>query len=152
MYQVIGTGKSRALRVLWMLEELGQPYQHVPVNAHSEGVTSFNPAGKVPVLVVDSTPITDSTAILTYLADHHGARGIAPGRRDRQRQHDAADHLGAGRTGGARLAGSARGKRVGTLQGAQGEEGVCQHFADDLRRRFRFLRHGAVYGLPGSVG
>ena len=37
MYQVIGTGKSRALRVLWMLEELGQPYEHVPVNPHSEG-------------------------------------------------------------------------------------------------------------------
>lgn len=93
MYQVIGTGKSRALRVLWMLEELGQPYQHVPVNAHSEGVTSFNPAGKVPVLVVDSTPITDSTAILTYLADHHGALTHPAGTLERARQDSLTQFL-----------------------------------------------------------
>ena len=86
MYQVIGTGKSRALRVLWMLEELGQPYEHVPVNPHSEGVTNFNPAGKVPVLVVDDTPITDSTAILTYLADRHGALTHPAGTLERARQ------------------------------------------------------------------
>jgi glutathione S-transferase len=86
MYQVIGTGKSRAMRVLWMLEELGQPYEHVPVNPHSEGVTNFNPAGKVPVLVVDGTPITDSTAILTYLADRHGGLTHAAGTLERARQ------------------------------------------------------------------
>ncbi len=86
MYQVIGTGKSRAMRVLWMLEELGQPYEHVAVNPHSEGVTPFNPAGKVPVLVVDGTPITDSTAILTYLADRHGALTHPAGTLERARQ------------------------------------------------------------------
>ena len=86
MYQVIGTGKSRALRVLWMLEELGQPYEHVAVNPHSEGVTPFNPAGKVPVLVVEGTPITDSTAILTYLADRHGALTHPAGTLERARQ------------------------------------------------------------------
>lgn len=86
MYQVIGTGKSRALRVLWMLEELGQPYEHVAVNPHSEGVRPFNPAGKVPVLVVDGVPITDSTAILTYLADKHGALTHPAGTLDRARQ------------------------------------------------------------------
>ena len=32
MYQVIGTARSRALRVLWILEELDQPYEHVAVN------------------------------------------------------------------------------------------------------------------------
>ncbi|UXU75784.1 MULTISPECIES: glutathione S-transferase family protein [unclassified Paracoccus (in: a-proteobacteria)] len=85
-YQVIGTGRSRAMRVLWMLEELGQPYEHVAVNPHSEGVTSLNPAGKVPVLVVDGTPITDSTAILTYLADRHGALTYPAGTLDRARQ------------------------------------------------------------------
>ena len=86
MYQVIGTGKSRALRVLWMLEELGQPYEHVPVNPHSEGVTPFNPAGKVPVLIVDGTPITDSTASLTYLADRHDGLTHAAGTLERARQ------------------------------------------------------------------
>lgn len=86
MYQVIGTAQSRALRVLWMLEELEQPYDHLAVNPHSEGVTPFNPAGKVPVLVADGTPITDSTAILTYLADRHGALTHPAGTLDRARQ------------------------------------------------------------------
>ena len=72
MYTIIGTAKSRSFRVLWMLEELGQAYRHVPANPHGEGVVEFNPAGKVPVLIDDGTPITDSTAILTYLADRHG--------------------------------------------------------------------------------
>ncbi len=86
MYQVIGTGKSRAFRVLWLLEELGERYEHIAVNPHSEGVTPFNPAGKVPVLIVDGTPITDSTAILTYLADRHGGLTHPAGSLDRARQ------------------------------------------------------------------
>lgn len=86
MYQVIGTGQSRAFRVLWMLEELNQPFDHVALSPHSEGVTSFNPAGKVPILVVDGTPVTDSTAILTYLADRHGALTFSPGTLERARQ------------------------------------------------------------------
>jgi glutathione S-transferase len=72
MYQVIGSTRSRTLRVLWMLEELGLPFEHVPAPPQSPDVMAFNPAGKVPVLVVDGTPITDSTAILTFLADRHG--------------------------------------------------------------------------------
>ncbi|WP_347267075.1 glutathione S-transferase family protein [Paracoccus sp. (in: a-proteobacteria)] len=86
MYQVIGTGKSRALRVLWMLEELGEAYEHVAVDPHSDRVTPLNPAGKVPVLVVDGTPVVDSTAILTYLADRHGALTHPAGTLERARQ------------------------------------------------------------------
>ncbi|SMO71946.1 glutathione S-transferase family protein [Paracoccus laeviglucosivorans] len=86
MYQVIGTAQSRAFRVVWMLEELSLPYEHMPLAPHSEGVTSFNPAGKVPVLIVDGTPITDSTAILTYLADRHGGLTHPSGTLDRARQ------------------------------------------------------------------
>lgn len=59
MYTIIGTANSRTLRVLWMLEELGVAYQHVPANPRSDSVVEFNPAGKVPVLIVDGTPITD---------------------------------------------------------------------------------------------
>jgi glutathione S-transferase len=28
-YKVIGSTKSRAMRVLWMLEEMGLPYDHI---------------------------------------------------------------------------------------------------------------------------
>ncbi|MGZ3215244.1 glutathione S-transferase family protein [Paracoccus sp. T5] len=93
MYRVIGTGKSRAFRVLWMLEELGLTYQHVPANPRSEGVAQFNPTGKVPVLIDDGTPITDSTAILTYLADRHGQLTHKAGTLDRARQDSLTQFL-----------------------------------------------------------
>ncbi len=86
MYTVIGTVRSRTARVLWMLEELDQPYEHVAAPPRSDGVREFNPAGKVPVLLVDGTPILDSTAILHYLADHHQSLTFPAGTIDRARQ------------------------------------------------------------------
>ena len=86
MLTVIGASETRAMRVLWMLEELGLSYEHVPAGPRSEGVIAFNPAGKVPVLIEDSTPIIDSTAILTYLADRHGKMTHPAGTLDRARQ------------------------------------------------------------------
>ena len=73
MYTVIGNSKSRTLRVLWLLEELGLEYEHVSASPRSPDVVALNPSGKVPVLVTEDTPITDSTAILSFLADRHGA-------------------------------------------------------------------------------
>ena len=93
MYTVIGTVKSRAARVLWMLEELELPFEHVSAAPRSEGVTAFNPAGKVPVLVEDGTPITDSTAIIQYLADKHGALTFKAGTLDRARQDSLTQFL-----------------------------------------------------------
>ena len=86
MYTVIGNIGSRTARVLWMLEELGQPYDHIAAAPQSEGVVSVNPAGKVPVLIDDGTPVTDSTAIIQYLADKHGALTHPAGTLDRARQ------------------------------------------------------------------
>ncbi|MCB2093111.1 MAG: glutathione S-transferase family protein [Rhodobacteraceae bacterium] len=93
MYTVIGTAKSRAARVLWMLEELGQPFEHVAAPPRSEGVTAFNPAGKVPVLIDAGTPITDSTAIIQYLADKHGALTHPAGTLERARQDSLTQFL-----------------------------------------------------------
>lgn len=93
MYTVIGTTGSRALRVLWMLEELGVPYEHVKAAPRSEGVVAFNPAGKVPVLIVDGTPVTDSTAIIQYLADKHGAFTHPAGTLERARQDSLTQFL-----------------------------------------------------------
>ncbi|MCH8467189.1 MAG: glutathione S-transferase family protein [Roseinatronobacter sp.] len=93
MYTVIGKANSRATRVLWMLEELGQGYTHVPAAPQSQGVVSFNPAGKVPVLIEDGTPITDSTAIIQYLADKHGALTFPAGTLDRARQDSLTQFL-----------------------------------------------------------
>ena len=76
MYIIIGTKPTRTLRVLWALEEMGLPYDHRPDAPRSAAVRQQNPSGKVPVLICPTddgpVPVSDSTAILTFLADRHG--------------------------------------------------------------------------------
>lgn len=79
MYQVIGHRMTRAFRVLWALEEIGAPYTHLPLAPASPEARAITPSGKVPVLIEGEAVISDSTAILTYLADKHGALTYAPG-------------------------------------------------------------------------
>ncbi|MEO8243231.1 MAG: glutathione S-transferase family protein [bacterium] len=86
MYTVIGTARTRTARVLWLLEELGQPYDHRPFAPQSAEVAAHNPSGKVPVLIADGVTLTDSFAILTYLADKHGQFTCPAGSLDRARQ------------------------------------------------------------------
>jgi glutathione S-transferase len=83
---LIGTLNSRAARVRWMLQELGLPHDHLPAPPHHADVNAVSPQGKIPVLLVDGAVLTDSTAILQYLADRHGAFTMAPGTLDRARQ------------------------------------------------------------------
>ena len=71
-YTLIGSVNTRALRAVWLLEELGLPFTHIAANPRSPEVLALNPSGKVPVLLAEGQTITDSTAILTYLADRHG--------------------------------------------------------------------------------
>ncbi len=78
-YVVFGGLRSRAMRVIWMLEELEQDFELVAASPRSDEVRALNPTGKVPVLVVDGDPIPDSVAIMTYLADTHGALTTTPG-------------------------------------------------------------------------
>ena len=86
MYTVIGPQKSRAMRVLWMLEELGEPYEHIPAAPRSEEAVRYNPSGKVPALLDGDAVLTDSMAIVTYLADKHGRLTAPAGTVARARQ------------------------------------------------------------------
>lgn len=70
MYVVYGKTRTRTFRVLWALEELGLPYDHVAADPRSPEILAVSPLGKVPVLgLPDGTKITDSSAILSHLAD-----------------------------------------------------------------------------------
>ncbi|WP_294612999.1 glutathione S-transferase [uncultured Roseovarius sp.] len=91
MYDVIGTRASRAFRVLWMLEELGQDYTHIPAAPRSSEALAANPSGKIPALRDGDAVLTDSAAIMTFLADKHHALTNAPGTIARARQ-DAFTH------------------------------------------------------------
>ena len=99
MYKLVGSVKSRAFRVLWLLEELGMPYKHLNVRPHSEEVLRYNPSGKVPVLIDEDAMITDSTAIMTYLADKHGGLTAKAGTLERAKQdailHQILDEIDA---------------------------------------------------------
>jgi len=65
---------SRSSIVLWMLEELGRPYD-IKLIKLSAGdnlnpdYLAINPMGKVPALKHGDTVITEAAAICTYLAD-----------------------------------------------------------------------------------
>jgi glutathione S-transferase len=75
---------SSASRVHWAVLELGLPCNMVKIDL--EGTThktaqylAMNPNGKVPLLVVDGTPLFESVAILLYLGDRFGAdKGLWP--------------------------------------------------------------------------
>ncbi len=86
MFRVIGNLRSRTFRVLWMLEELGLPYEHMAAMPQSAEVIRHNPSGKVPVLLVDGTALADSTAILHYLADTNDRFTNRSGTIERARQ------------------------------------------------------------------
>lgn len=76
MYKAVGSRGSRVSRVTWMLEELGEPYEFVPVKLRSAEAYALNPSGKVPILIDDDLTITDSAAICIYLADKHADKGM----------------------------------------------------------------------------
>ncbi len=76
--------QTRSSRVVWMLEELGLPYERVLVNLREPGggaVPGFaeaSPMGKVPALEDGDVRVADSAAICVYLADRYGAGRLAP--------------------------------------------------------------------------
>ena len=72
---------SRSSVVLWMLEEIGEPYDIHLLSLQKEenrkpDYLAINPMGKVPALRHGDTVITESAAICTYLADEFPAAGL----------------------------------------------------------------------------
>ncbi|MBL4727377.1 MAG: glutathione S-transferase family protein [Rhizobiaceae bacterium] len=86
MYTLVGSPKTRAFRVLWMLEELGVEYKVEGVGPRSPEVLALNPSGKLPVLKDDDEIVIDSTAIIQYLADKHNQFTFAAGTIERAKQ------------------------------------------------------------------
>ena len=70
-----GMGLARDTRVRWALEEVGQPYQvrGVSFRALKEpAYLALNPFGQVPTIDDDGVVVTESGAILLYLARKNG--------------------------------------------------------------------------------
>ncbi|WP_223115502.1 glutathione S-transferase family protein [Luteimonas suaedae] len=81
--KLYGFGPTRSLRAQWALRELGAEFEFIPVNlAAGEGQTPeflrLNPAGKLPVLVDGDLILTESAAIVFYLAEKYPGHGLLP--------------------------------------------------------------------------
>jgi len=84
MLTLFHSPKSRSTRILWLMEELGEPYELTYVAVRradgSGGPDPRNPHpdGKVPALVHGGELITESSAIVLYLTDAFPTASLAP--------------------------------------------------------------------------
>jgi len=74
---------SRAANVVWMLEEVGVPYElrfvDLMTGKHkAPDILALNPMGKLPILTDGAALVTESAAIALYLADRYALGRLAP--------------------------------------------------------------------------
>lgn len=93
MLKIYGVYKSRATRILWLVEELGMPFELVPViqayklkdpmaadarlNTRSPEFLAVNPMGSIPTIEDDGLVLNESLAQTLYVAKKQGGT-IAP--------------------------------------------------------------------------
>lgn len=77
---------ARSMRSLWLLNEMGVPFELVELPFSMEGLRtpeylSISPLGRVPCLVDGDTVVFESGAITQYLCETHDVKGLgrAPG-------------------------------------------------------------------------
>jgi glutathione S-transferase len=83
MITIYGYPKTRARRVTWMMEELGEPYEFHVIKPGEQAFRTpeflaINPAGKVPAIRDDDLILSESAAIVTYLGDKYADAGLLP--------------------------------------------------------------------------
>ena len=71
---------ARSFRALWMLEELGLPYElrmlPFPPRVLQKTYLDINPLGTIPLLLDGPSRLTESAAICQYLAVKHSPRAL----------------------------------------------------------------------------
>ena len=85
MLTIYGVYRSRALRNIWLLEEMGQPFQHVPVvqnfraggdagvmHSRSPAFLAVSPNGGIPAMQDGALVLSESLAINLYIARRYG--------------------------------------------------------------------------------
>src|SRR5215510_2064438 len=76
MLRLYGSARSRTVRTLWMLGELGLTYDHKDYlprapETRTPEFRAMNPNGRVPVIDDDGFVLSESMAINMYLAKKH---------------------------------------------------------------------------------
>jgi len=84
MITVYHLNNSRSQRVLWLLEELGLPYEikHYQRNPETmlapDSLRQVHPLGKSPVITEGDVTVAESGAIIEYLVERHGNGRFVP--------------------------------------------------------------------------
>ena len=81
--KLYGFAPTRTIRALWMLRELDVDFEYVQVDLtkgehRRPEFLAVNPAGKVPVLVDDDFVLSESVAIVLYLAEKYPEKRLYP--------------------------------------------------------------------------
>ena len=84
MLKVHHLNNSRSQRILWLLEELGTPYEIVkyqrmaPLPLAPPELKQVHPLGKSPVITDGDKTIAESGAIVEYIVDRYGNGRLKP--------------------------------------------------------------------------
>ncbi len=83
MLKLYHSPQSRSSRMVWLLEEIGAPYEIEYLDIRAEGgipesYRAIHPLKKVPALQHDGETVTESAAICLYLSDAFPAAGLGP--------------------------------------------------------------------------
>jgi glutathione S-transferase len=81
--RIYGIARTRAFRALWIAEELGLAYEHLPIEIGDAGAGSpefrkINPNGRLPFIDDDGFVLFESLAITLYLARKHANGTLYP--------------------------------------------------------------------------
>lgn len=81
--RIYGVARTRAFRALWMAQELGLDYEHIPIEIGEAGARqpeflAINPNGRLPAIDDDGFVLTESLAITMYLAKKYSSGKLYP--------------------------------------------------------------------------
>ena len=81
--RIYGIARTRAFRALWVAEELGLAYEHLPIEIGEAGARApeflaINPNGRLPFIEDDGFVLFESLAITLYLAKKHSPGWLYP--------------------------------------------------------------------------
>ena len=81
--RIYGIARTRAFRALWIAEEVGLDYEHLPIEIGDAGAGApefrkLNPNGRLPFIVDDGFVLFESLAITLYLAKKHSNGRLYP--------------------------------------------------------------------------
>ena len=85
MLKIFHAKGTRAFRVIWVCEELGVPYEIVPVDFSAAYRATpewraMNPVGKVPAMTDGNVKMFESCAMMQYVLDRYGDGRLQPAR------------------------------------------------------------------------